>query len=191
MIKKVMTLAAIIMFGIVNLAGAVVMTFDDIIYTEPDIESFTSYSEVGFEIKTALFGSRLNSSSVFINAVNYDATLSATDGSLFTLNSIDLNTLYDNTTAPVSFRAYDANNYLIATEGTTLTTDGWMTFEFSDAFSNVDRVMWSQVSQFHQFDNITLNETGDAPAPVPEPATVLLLGCGLIGLAGYKKYKKV
>jgi len=44
---------------------------------------------------------------------------------------------------------------------------------------------WSGVS----FDNVTYSSNG--PAPVPEPTTLLLLGTGLIGLAGCLKRKKI
>jgi len=44
---------------------------------------------------------------------------------------------------------------------------------------------WSGMS----FDNVTYSS--NAAAPVPEPATMLLLGTGLIGLAGWRKRKKV
>jgi hypothetical protein len=43
-----------------------------------------------------------------------------------------------------------------------------------------------------QFAEIEFTGTGPVPAPAPEPATMLLLGSGLVGLAGFrrKKFKK-
>ncbi|RPJ12235.1 MAG: PEP-CTERM sorting domain-containing protein, partial [Deltaproteobacteria bacterium] len=47
-------------------------------------------------------------------------------------------------------------------------------------------------SPTNYLDNISLALNNGTGAPVPEPATVLLLGIGLLGLAGYskKKFKK-
>jgi hypothetical protein len=47
-------------------------------------------------------------------------------------------------------------------------------------------------SPTNYLDNISLALNSGTGAPVPEPATVLLLGAGLLGLAGYskKKFKK-
>jgi hypothetical protein len=39
------------------------------------------------------------------------------------------------------------------------------------------------------FDNFTLNANYD-PRPVPIPAAIWLLGSGLIGLAGVRRFKK-
>lgn len=70
-----------------------------------------------------------------------------------------------------------------------ISTDGW------SPVSPTWIDQWNGVSEFGFHWGLTCGNDvieGSAPAPVPEPGTMLLLGCGLVCLAGFggKRFRK-
>jgi len=70
--------------------------------------------------------------------------------------------------------------------------EGGIEYTLTLGFGTVDRDGFSTISQFHVFEKGNANAqlmgtiTSDV-APVPEPATMLLFGTGMAGLAGYRR----
>ena len=197
MIKKMTMIVSLVFFTMVSFAGAATLTFDDLEQSGPGAVVFPDYTDQGFKLDTnQSFGSWCqgninynNSASVFINYRNHIAKLSVIDGSLFTLESIDLDTIFTNNgSSSVEFKAYNVNGIEITTEGTEI-FDGWNTYHFSTDFEDVSYVEWAQEDGYHQFDNIKLYKTEQYSSAVPIPNTCLLLSCGLIGLIKYRTYK--
>ena len=180
-------LASIVLLAVSANSQAVVIAFDSL--ETPGLQSMVSYSEAGYTFtgstnNFATWGTDstnyAGSAGLFNNTGDGITTLAADDGSLFSLNSMDLSEVYNQS----SYTSTDVIFTALFSDGTTAiytaTLDlafGYETFDFGGLFTNIKSVSWTQTYNYHQFDNLVINSA------VPEPASILLM---LIGLAGFR-----
>jgi PEP-CTERM motif len=124
------------------------------------------------------------------NALKIDITTASLDGA--TLSYLEV-LAYTNATNWSSYKVDMPIAGILSIPFTAFTADSGAGANFSNigALSIGGRFQWPGTGHFGGDAQIQLNyvETYATSTPIPEPATMLLLGSGLIGLAGYGRKK--
>jgi hypothetical protein len=174
-------------------ANAAVIDFDQLTGSGiPD--RGTHYAEDGFQLDTTgIFKSiqsddyRYDGSVGFFNdTINGITKLTKIGGGVFSLDSIDLDSLNGGYQVTVNFIGTLLNGSTVSTSFRTNAADNLQTFSFDTSFDNVTSVAWAQASPFHSFDNIVVN-AGAPGAQVPEPGTVAMFGLGLMAFIAARR----
>ena len=156
--------------------GVQVIDFQGLAHNDDQVaEHGFSYDEDGFTVRQDLgnafpfgsFGTQEpnypGSTALFSNNSNGEIELRDTLGRPFALLSMDVANLFNNGPASVTFVG-SLRGQVVATQ--TYTTSGSANVlegvVFSEDFRKVDLVTWTQVSPFHQFDNIRVAPVGPA-----------------------------
>ncbi len=118
----------------------------------------------------------------------YDRSHSIVYDGTFTFNSMMLGAwphlTYGNGSGTLNIRFFDINGALIDEGSIYLPSDASL-YAYTDTVSGVHSILFPATGGFWpRLDSITFNSEC-----VPEPATMLLLGLGMLGLAGIRRMK--
>ena len=200
--KKMKSLIALLLASaaITSFAETVNIDFQSLEQENGNVNSqgFT-YSEDGYTLDNlavskpfATFGtleSRYKGSTALLNDSFGGVTrLIKSDAGAFTLNSIDLARLNSQSPFDVFFTGTKSNSSIVNQMFTG--TDSLLTYTFS-GFTDLVAVEWTQISPFHQFDNINLTSGDNGTSAVPVPAAIWLFGSAALGFFGLRRKNQI
>jgi hypothetical protein len=200
--KKFIVLISTILFlcGGIGTAGAVTITFDDL-SGDPSVEVTGQYSALGitFDQTYELDEGSWNTGYAPIKhpsdgIPDNTAYSNGYNSSIFyfdnVLSSFDLLTAVNYTNDSYLYlKAYDASDTLVAEASQFIEGGDWNTMAIDVAGLSATKIILHNSGNYFLFDDVSFAfaETQS----IPEPATMLLFGFGLIGLAGFRrKFRK-
>lgn len=131
------------------------------------------------------------SRAIFSNNANATTTISGhgslygTADFIFDLESIDISELVNTSTYADTSITFFAQLLDGSVTSQTVQLDGIFgneTFYFNDTFAQIRSVWWDQTPDWHQFDNVVMNNVSIV---APLPAAAWLFISGIVGLTGY------
>ena len=172
-------------------ASAVVIDFDGLSGSGINFNRGFTYTEDGFVLDSLATSDEFasvhpgdfryfGSVHFYNNAPNGITRLTEDGGGVFSLDSIDLNSLNGDYAVTVTFAGQKSGGGTAVQSFTTDALAGFETFFFSGDFDNVIEVSWIQADPFHYFDNIGVNV-------VPEPTNFLLFLLGIAGMVPFAR----
>ena len=198
--KKILVALAVgfLVIGMVGMANAVVLTFDD----HPDVlqnDAGPIGSYGGFDFGSTNSHNRMDWSDTVNSVWSYGSVsgaftmLNNYGGSAIITSSTALDFTFNGLWARVWGEDPNRSVYIegfndgasVLTLPFTLTQD-WQFVSGSPV--TIDELHIDFGNSF-LVDNLGLNENGPDQNPVPEPSTIILLGFGLVGLAGVARKK--